>query len=101
MATGGDYAPPAPRVERATAVTNAAGQATFSWPAGAFTAPPIVTLGVVAAAGLRSVQIISNTATETVVQATGVAVVELLGIQVLTIGGAAAGITVHAHAVRP
>lgn len=96
----GDPAPAGPHMERTTAVTDSSGQATFTWPAGAFTSPPVVALGVEAAAGLRSVQIISNTAAQTVVQATGVAVVELLGIQVLTIGGAAAGITVHAHAVE-
>lgn len=97
--TGGWYQRPGARVERATAVTGSGGQATLTWPAGAFTAPPTVTLAVQAGGGFRSVRIVSSTAAETVVEAVGAAVVELLGIQVLAVGAGAAGVTVHAVAV--
>lgn len=54
-----------------------------------------------AGSGFRSVRIVSNTAGATTVQAQGAAVVELLGIQILGAGIAAAGVTIHATAVEP
>ncbi|MFC7791417.1 hypothetical protein [Streptomyces cinereoruber] len=101
MGTAGDYEAPQRRQERATAVTGANGVATFTWPAGAFAAPPVVTLTVEAGDGFRSVRIASNTATQTTAHVLVAAGVTLLGIGVLAVGANAAGVTVHAHAVAP
>ncbi|MGF0163058.1 hypothetical protein ACQRET_03310 [Streptomyces koyangensis] len=97
--TDGAYVVPGPRVERARGVTDSAGNVVFAWPAGAFAAPPVVTIAVQAGAGFRSHAITANSATATTVnvqQSTGVT---LLGIGVLAVGAAAAGVTVHAQAV--
>ncbi|WP_228995216.1 hypothetical protein [Streptomyces sp. DH8] len=101
MATDGAYTPPARRHERATAVTDGNGQALFTWPAGAFTAPPVVTVAVEAGAGFRSARISANTPTSTTVTVLAAAGVTLLGIGVLAAGTPASGITVHAQAVEP
>jgi hypothetical protein len=98
MSTGGDYEAPGRRQERATAVTDGNGLATFTWPAGAFTSPPVVTLAVEAGAGFRSARIASNTAGQTTVAVLQAAGVTLLGIGVLAAGVAASGVTVHATA---
>lgn len=101
MSTSGAYrAPAGPRIERATGVTDGNGSVTFAWPAGAFTAPPVVTLAVEGASGsFRTVRISANSAASTTAQVTGAAVVELLGIQLLAAALPAAGVTVHAHAI--
>lgn len=79
-------------------MTNGSGLATFVFPVGRFTTPPVVTVGLQAAAGFRSHRITAVTpagATVEVLQAAGVT---LLGIGVLAAGAAAAGVTVHLHA---
>ncbi|WTW95396.1 hypothetical protein OG216_19330 [Streptomycetaceae bacterium NBC_01309] len=101
MSTAGDYETPFHKVERAIAVTNAAGNATFNWPAGAFSAPPIVTIGLQGATAFRSHTITANSATATTVNVQTSAGVTLLGIGVLAVGTPAAGVTVHAHAAAP
>ncbi|MFI7467427.1 hypothetical protein [Nonomuraea sp. NPDC049646] len=101
MSTVGDFEAPQRRQERATAVTDGSGIATFSWPAGAFAAPPVISIAVEAGAGFRSARIASNTAAQTTVHVLAAAGVTLLGIGVLAGGANAAGVTVHAHAVAP
>lgn len=101
MSTAGDYEAPAPRVVRATAVTDGSGNAVFAWPAGTFAAPPVVTVAVQAGAGFRSPTITANSATSTTVHVLGAPVVSLLGIQILAASVPAPGVTVHAHAVAP
>ncbi|MFJ2816114.1 hypothetical protein [Streptomyces sp. NPDC087294] len=101
MSTAGDYEAPAPHEERAKAVTDANSVATFNSSAGAFTAAPVVTLAVEAAAGFRSARISANTAGQTQVTVLAAASVTLLGTGVLAVGAPAAGVTVHAHAVAP
>ncbi|MEV0822531.1 hypothetical protein [Nonomuraea rubra] len=99
--TDGNLASSGPRVERARAVTDANGNAVFNWPAGAFTAPPVVAVGLQAGAGFRSHRITANTAASTTVHVLASAGVTLLGIGVLAVGTNAAGVTVHAVAVSP
>lgn len=101
MGTAGDYEAPQQRQERATAVTDGSGNAVFNWPAGAFSAPPVVTLAVEAGAGFRSARIASNSATQTTVHVLQASAVTLLGIGVLAVGTNAAGVTVHAYATSP
>ncbi|WP_327594704.1 hypothetical protein [Streptomyces chartreusis] len=102
MTTRGDYhAPPGPRIERATAVTDASGNVTVNWPAGAFSGPPVVTVAIQGATGFRSHTITANSATSTTVNVVGAPVVSLLGIQILAASVPAPGVTVHAHAVAP
>jgi hypothetical protein len=101
MATDGAYAPPTPRVERARGVTDSNSNVTFAWPAGAFAAPPVVTIGLQAAAGFRSHSITANTAASTTVNIETSAGITLLGLGVLAVGVPASGITVHAHALAP
>ncbi|MFD8509713.1 hypothetical protein ACFV27_01005 [Streptomyces antimycoticus] len=99
MSTGGAYRPPAgPRVERATGVTDGSGNVMFTWPPGAFAAPPVVALAVEAGAGFRSARIAANTAATTTVSVLQTTGVTLLGIGVLAAGTAAAGVSVHATA---
>lgn len=100
MPTGGDYTLPGPRVERAVGVTDGSGNVTLVWPAGAFTAPPTVTVALQGAAGFRSHTITANSATSTTVTVVGAPVVSLLGIQILAASVPASGVTVHAHAVE-
>ncbi|MEU8322531.1 hypothetical protein AB0C33_29585 [Nonomuraea sp. NPDC048881] len=64
-------------------MTDGDGNATFTWLAGTFTAPPVVAIAGEAGAGFRSARIVSNTADSTVVQAQAAAVVKVLGIEVL------------------
>ncbi|MGW1352833.1 hypothetical protein ACWCQE_26725 [Streptomyces sp. NPDC002409] len=80
-------------------MTNASGDVVFSW-SPPFAAPPVVTVAVQAGAAFRSATITANSASSTTVhvdQSTGVT---LLGIGVLAIGSAAAGVTVHVHAIE-
>lgn len=98
--TDGSYTPPAgARVERARGVTDGSGNITFNWPAGAFSAPPVVTIGLQGSAGFRVHSITANTAAATTVNVQASTGVTLLGIGVLAVGGPASGVTVHAHAV--
>ncbi|MDI9829687.1 hypothetical protein [Streptomyces sp. KAU_LT] len=99
MSTRGAYTPSSPRVERATAVTDGAGNVTFTWPAGAFSAPPVVTVSLQGAVGFRSHTVTANSAGSTTVNVLGAPVVSLLGIQILAASVPASGVTVHAHAV--
>lgn len=99
MSTEGAYVRPSPRVERATGVTDGSGNVTFAWPVGAFSAPPVLTIGIQGTGVMRSHAITANTATTTTVNVLAAAGVTLLGIGVLAVGAPAAGITVHAHAV--
>lgn len=101
MGTRADYVTPSPHVERAAVTTDASGNATFTWSAGAFTAPPVVAVSVQAGAGFYSARISSNTAAVTQVSVLVAAGVTLLGIGVLATGAPAAGVTVHAVAVQP
>lgn len=101
MSTAGDYEAPAPTTVRATAVTDGAGNAVFTWPAGTFTAPPVVTVALQAGAGFRSATVTANSAASTTVHVLGAPVVSLLGIQILAASVPASGVTVHAHAVAP
>ena len=101
MGTAGDYEAPQRRQERATAVTDGSGNAVFAWPAGAFAAPPVVTVGLQGGSAFRSHTITANSATSTTVNVLASAGVTLLGIGVLAVGSPAAGVTVHAHAVAP
>lgn len=96
--TDGAYAPAGGRVERARGVTDGAGNVTFTWPAGAFSAPPVVTIGLQGAAGFRVHAITANTAAATTVNVQVSTGVTLLGIGVLAVGGPASGVTVHAIA---
>ncbi|MBL0777844.1 hypothetical protein G6541_11090 [Streptomyces albidoflavus] len=80
-------------------MTDSAGNVTFTWPPGAFAAPPVVTIGVQGAAGFRSHAITANSAAATTVNVVLSTGVTLLGIGVLAVGAAAAGVTVHAQAV--
>jgi hypothetical protein len=99
--TRGSYSPLTPHLERATGVTDGSGNVTFAWPAGAFSAPPVVTIGVQGASGFRAHSITANSAASTTVNVLASAGVTLLGIGVLAVGTPAAGVTVHAHAVAP
>ncbi|MFK0063343.1 hypothetical protein ACIQTN_29460 [Streptomyces werraensis] len=101
MPTRGHYTPTSGRVERATAVTDGAGNATVTWPAGTFTGPPVVTVALQGATGFRSHTITANSATSTTVNVVGAPVVSLLGIQILAAAVPASGITVHVHAAAP
>ncbi|MET9462422.1 hypothetical protein ABZY05_46745 [Streptomyces canus] len=102
MSTHGSYQPPATRVERAAGVTDSNGRVTFTWPAGAFAAAPVVTHAIEAAAtGVRTARIIANTAAATTFEVLVTTGVTVLGISVLGPGVAAQGVTVHAHAVAP
>ncbi|MEU2487035.1 hypothetical protein ABZ593_20805 [Streptomyces sp. NPDC012617] len=101
MATRGHYTPVSGRVERATGVTDASGNVTFSWPAGTFSVPPVVTVGLQGASAFRSHAITANSATATTVNVLVSAGVTLLGIGVLAVGAAASGVTVHVHATAP
>lgn len=98
MAATGSYTPPPPRQEHATDVTDANGTVTFTWPVGAFTDPPVVSLAVQAGTGFRSARIAANTAAATTVNVLQASGVTLLGIGVLAAGAPAAGATVHATA---
>lgn len=100
--TDGSHLPPGgPVCEVATGTTGGDGRVTFNWPAGRFTGPPVVTLGLQAGAGFRSARIVSNTAAATVVEVLVSAGVTLLGIGVLAVGAVAPGVTVHAQACQP
>ncbi|MFJ3249063.1 hypothetical protein [Streptomyces sp. NPDC086782] len=99
MSTAGSYVTPRPRVERATGVTDGSGNVVFTWPAGAFSAPPVVTVSVQGGDAFRSARIASNSATQTTASVLAAAGVTLLGLGVLAVGAPAAGVTVHAHAV--
>ena len=96
--TDGAYAPPGGRVERAQGVTDGSGNVTFTWPPGAFSAPPVVTVAIQAGSGFRSVTVTANSSASTTVNVVGAPVVSLLGIQILAAAVPASGITVHAHA---
>lgn len=98
MGATGSYAPRPRRQERATGVTDATGNVTFTWPVGAFTTPPVVSLAVQAGTGFRSARIAANTALVTTVNVLQSASVTVLGIGVLATGGPAVGVTVHATA---
>ncbi|MET7809750.1 hypothetical protein ABZT26_02685 [Streptomyces sp. NPDC005395] len=100
MTTHGYYTPPARRVARAKAVTNGSGEAVFTWDP-PFAGPPVVTLAVEAGAGFRSARVAANTARQTTVNVQATTGVTLLGIGVLALGTAAAGVTVHATATAP
>jgi hypothetical protein len=89
------------RVETARAATDANGNATFAWPAGVFSGPPVVALAVEAGAGFRSARIAANSATSTTVSVLQSAGVTVLGIGVLAVGTPAVGVTVHATATAP
>ncbi|WP_411092321.1 hypothetical protein [Streptomyces sp. 049-1] len=80
-------------------MTDGSGNVTFAWPAGAFSAPPVVTVGLQGTGVMRSHSITANTATATTVNVIAAAGITLLGIGVLAVGAPAAGVTVHAHAV--
>ena len=101
MPTRGHYTPTSGRVERATAVTNGAGDATFTWPPGTFEGPPVVTVALQGDPGFRSYTVTANSATSTTVNVVGAPVVSLLGIQILAAAIPASGITVHLHATAP
>ncbi|MEZ0073619.1 hypothetical protein [Planotetraspora sp. GP83] len=102
MSTRGSYAPPAPRVERARGVTDNNGLVTFTWPAGAFSAPPVVTHAIEAGTvGVRTARITANSAASTTFQVLVTTGVTVLGISVLGPGVPATGVTVHAVAVAP
>lgn len=101
MPTRGHYTPISGRVERATGVTDGAGNVTFAWPAGTFSVPPVVTVAIQGAAGFRSSTITANSATSTTVHVLGAPVVSLLGIQILAASVPAPGLTVHVHATAP
>jgi len=101
MPTRGHYTPISGRVERATGVTDGAGNVTVTWPVGTFSVPPVVTVALQGAAGFRSSTVTANSATATTVNVLGAPVVSLLGINVLAASVAAAGITVHVHATAP
>lgn len=98
MSTRGAYQRPGGRVERATGVTDGSGTVTFTWPPGAFTTPPIVTLALQGGDGFRSARISANTAVSTTASVLAASGVTLLGIGVLAVGAPAAGVTVHAIA---
>lgn len=98
MSTSGSYQRPGGRVERATGVTDGSGNVVLTWPAGAFTAPPVVTVSVQGGTAFRSYSITANTAAATTVNVQAAAGVTLLGIGVLAVGAPAAGVTVHAIA---
>ncbi|KAA9379613.1 hypothetical protein F5972_08125 [Microbispora cellulosiformans] len=100
MSTRGSYTAPAARVERARGVTDANGLVTFTWPAGAFSAPPVVTHAIEAGTvGVRTARITANTAAATTMQVLVTTGVTVLGISVLGPGVPASGVTVHSIAV--
>ncbi|MEU0947640.1 hypothetical protein ABZ379_33810 [Streptomyces canus] len=102
MSTHGGYTPTSGGVERATGVTDSNGRVTFTWPAGTFTVPPVVTHAIEAASvGVRTARIISNTAAATTFEVLVTTGVTVLGISVLGPGVPAQGLTVHAHAAAP
>lgn len=96
--TGGSFTPPGGRVTAATGITSSTGDVTFTWPAGAFTTPPVVAVGVEAGPGVRSWSITANSPTSTTINVLGAPVVSLLGIQILAASVPSPGITVHAIA---
>lgn len=98
MTTGGSYARPGGRVEHATGVTDRAGNVVFTWPSGAFAAPPVVAVSVLGGTAFRSHSVTANTAAATTVNVQAAAGVTLLGIGVLAVGAPAAGVTVYAIA---
>lgn len=101
MPTRGHYTPISGRVERATGVTDGSGNVTFTWPAGTFAVPPVVTVALRGDTGFRSHTVTANSATSTTVNVQGSPVVSLLGIQILAAASPAAGVTVHVHATAP
>ncbi len=101
MTTSGTYTPPPPALPQqvaARAVTDASGEAVFTWPPGTFTDPPVVTLAVETGGGFHAARITGNTAAQTAVSVLRAAGVTLLGIGVLATGTPAGGVTVHATA---
>ncbi|WP_405759438.1 hypothetical protein OG234_13175 [Streptomyces sp. NBC_01420] len=79
-------------------MTDGSGNVVFTWPAGAFSAPPVVTVTPQGTAGFRSCAITANSAASTTVNVQASAGITLLGIGVLAVGAPASGVTVHAHA---
>ncbi|TFV33233.1 hypothetical protein E4K10_30740 [Streptomyces sp. T1317-0309] len=100
MSTSGRVPSGVARIDRATAVTNSAGDAVFTWTP-PFPGNPIVTATVEAGAGFRSVRIAANAPGSTTIHVDASAGITLLGIGVLAVGTPAAGVTVHAHASAP
>lgn len=100
--TAGSYSPPAPAVRpvwRGTAVSAANGVATFTYPVGRFTAPPVLAVAIESAnTNMKTHRVLSNTALGATVLVLAAAGVTLLGIGVLAVGAAEAGATVHLHA---
>lgn len=82
-------------------VTGASGTVVFTWPEGAFAAPPVVTATVQDTGGFLSTRITANTPTATTLLVQQAAGVTLLGIGVLAAGAAASGAAVHAVAIAP
>jgi hypothetical protein len=82
-----------------TAVTDAAGVATFTYPAGRFTAPPVAAVEIQGGNGnakFHKISAHSAAATSVLVQAA--AGVTVLGLGVLAVAAPEAGVTVHLHA---
>ncbi|WP_230984522.1 hypothetical protein [Microbispora oryzae] len=73
---------------------------TFAW-SPAFTAAPVVAVGVQGAAGFRSATITANSPSSTTVRVLAAASVTVLGIGVLAAGVPTSGVTVHLVAVAP
>lgn len=100
--TAGTYQAPAavPRpVWRGTAVTNAQGIATFTYPPGRFTAPPVVAVAVQGGTGnLKAHRVLTNTTASATVLVQAAAGVTVVGIGVLATAQPEAGATVHLHA---
>jgi hypothetical protein len=100
--TGGFYVPQpaAPRaVWAAAAVTDGSGVATFTYPAGLFTAAPVAAVEIQGGNGnAKFHKITSNTPAGCTVQVLQAAGVTLLGIGVLAASVPEAGVTVHLHA---
>lgn len=101
--TTGLYVRAARRTFTATAVSDAAGNATFAFPAGLFTAPPVVSVAFQGAASASPVDyrvtaLTAAGATINVRQSLAT-VVALIGLTILAASAPLAGATIHLIAV--
>lgn len=86
-----------------SAVTDASGNATFNFPAGAFSAPPDVAAAIQFPAGSNPIdyRIVTLTALQCVINCRQSPTLVVLSLSVLGVAVAIAGVTVHALAAAP
>lgn len=96
--------PPGPGLKsfRGSAVSDAAGNATFNLTAAGFAAAPTVTAAIQAAASNQPIdfRIVTLTATSCVINVRQSPVLVVLSLSVLGVAAPLAGVTVHLHAIE-